>query len=183
MTYRSGMGDDDTLSHDMLSEASWYAVHTRSRHEKHVHARLQAFDTIEPFLPLREERRRWKDRWKLVQFPLFPGYMFVRSPLDELELVWQAKGVVRVVGGDCEHPTPVPDDQILRVRAVVDSGVRVEPCPYLKEGMMVRVLRGPLMGIEGIFVQRKNLGRIVMAVDLIGKAVATEIDQSDVEPT
>lgn len=113
---------------------------------------------------------------------MFPGYLFVRGKEDELKELWRTKGVVQVLGNGWDHPSPVPDEQIHRVRALVDSRVQVEPCPYLKRGVLVRVLRGPLMGLHGIFVQRKNLDRIVIAVDLIGKAVATEIDVGDVEP-
>lgn len=163
------------------SVLKWYAVHTRSRHEKMVHRQILV-STLEPFLPLRQERRRWKDRWKWVEFPMFPGYLFVRGKEDELKELWRTKGVVQVLGNGWDHPSPVPDEQIHRVRALVDSRVQVEPCPYLKRGVLVRVLRGPLMGLHGIFVQRKNLDRIVIAVDLIGKAVATEIDVGDVEP-
>ena len=159
----------------------WYAVHTRSRHEKHVHRQLAAAQ-LEAFLPLREERRRWKDRWKWVEFPMFPGYLFIHSTVEQLEVVWRAKGVASVLGNGWDQPTPVPDDQILRVRAIVDSGVQVEPHPYLQKGALVRVLRGPLMGVQGIFLRNKSLDRIVIAVDLIGKAVATEIDAGDVEP-
>jgi len=174
---RPGLAQADDLS----SGLKWYAVHTRSRHEKVVHRQILA-SPLEPFLPLRQERRRWKDRWKWVEFPMFPGYLFVRGQIDELREVWRTKGVVQVLGTGWDHPSPVPDEQIHRVRALVDSGVEVEPCPYLKTGMVVRVLRGPLMGVQGIFVRRRNLDRIVISVDLIGKAVATEIDIGDVEP-
>lgn len=165
----------------MLSRIDWYAVHTRSRHEKYVHKQLVAA-SMESFLPLREERRRWKDRWKLVEFPMFPGYLFIHANVSHLEAVWSVKGVVQVLGDGWERPTPVPDAQIERVQALVYSGVQVEPYPYLEKGTRVRVFRGPLMGIEGFFIRRKNLDRIVIRVDLIGKAVCTEIDSRDVEP-
>ena len=175
------MDEDERRSADSAALPQWYAVHTRSRHEKLVHAQLLGSE-VEPFLPLREERRRWKDRWKWVQFPLFPGYMFVRGAVEQLELVWRAKGVARVLGNSRGRPSPVPDAQVHRVRAVVDSGLQVEPCPYMQEGTLVRVFRGPLMGVEGIFVERRGLGRIVIRVDLIAKAVAAEIAEEDVEP-
>ena len=175
------VGAEQVPAAGLSCDLNWYAVHTRSRHEKMVHRQIAAC-ALESFLPLRQERRRWKDRWKWVEFPMFPGYLFVRGEIDGLEDVWRAKGVVQVLGRGTGHPTPVPDAQIHRVRAVVDSRVHMEPCPYLTRGTLVRVLRGPLMGVQGIFVQRKNLDRIVIAVDLIGKAVATEIDVGDVEP-
>ena len=79
---------------------------------------------VESFLPLREERRRWQDRWKLVEFPMFPGYLFVHSTVEGLEPVWRAKGVARVLGNARDKPTPVPDDQIHRVRAVAGPPMR-----------------------------------------------------------
>lgn len=182
MATRSSVDRNDA-QHDtgLLSRINWYAVHTRSRHEKHVHRQLVAA-SIESFLPLREERRRWKDRWKWVEFPMFPGYLFVHATGAHLETVWRARGVAQVLGAGWEHPTPVPEEQIARVQALIHSGVPVEPYPYLEKGTRIRVLRGPLMGIEGLFVKHRNLDRIVISVDLIGKAVCTEINSWDVEP-
>jgi len=163
------------------AQAHWYAVHTCSRHEKQVYQYMLAAD-VEPFLPLREERRKWKDRWKWVQFPLFPGYLFVRGGIEQIKRVRTIRGVAQVLGDGRGNVTPVPEKQIEHVRIMVDSGLRIEPYPHLKKGMLVRVLRGPLMGIEGVFVCRKSGDRIVISVDLIAKSVATEIDISDVEP-
>ena len=165
----------------LLSQVHWYAVHTRSRHEKLVHRQLEAAQ-VESFLPLRRDRRRWKYRHKWVDFPMFPGYLFVRGDGEALDLVYETRGVLRVLGNGRERPSPVDEDQIERVQIVVGSRVPVEPYPCLKEGTLVRVLRGALMGLVGILVQRRNLDRIVIKVDLIGKAVAAEIDASNVEP-
>ena len=146
-----------------------------------MHDQLLAAD-VESFLPLREERRRWKDRWKWVQFPLFPGYLFVHGGIVDAKTARAIRGVAHVLGDGSGRPTPVPGKQIEHVRIMVGSGVQVEPHPHLQEGTLVRVLRGPLMGVEGIFVQRKGMDRIVISVDLIAKSVATEIDAGDVEP-
>jgi len=90
--------------------ASWYALRTRSRHEKRVQDQLQARG-IEPFLPLVERWRQWKDRRKLVAFPLFSGYCFARFSLTERVAVPSTLGVVQIVGNQ-EGPIPVAEAEV-----------------------------------------------------------------------
>ncbi|MFQ5916151.1 MAG: transcription termination/antitermination NusG family protein, partial [Nitrospinota bacterium] len=122
--------------------AAWYAIRTRSRHEKHVRDELAKLG-VEPFLPLVDRRRRWKDRRKLVSFPLFPGYCFGRFslPNDRLRVV-TARGVVEILGTP-NGPVPVPEGEIERVRRLVSSTLPYDPHPYLDGGMRVEVIRGP----------------------------------------
>jgi transcription antitermination factor NusG len=158
----------------------WYAIRTRSRHEKRVHAILldRGFDA---FLPLWERWSRWKDRKKRVEFPLFPGYCFVFLDLASRLRILTAPGVVDFVGfGD--GPVAIPDAEIEAVRALVRGPLRYDPHPFLAEGMEVEVLRGPLRGVRGRLVRKDRTVRLVITVNLIRHAAAVEVDAADVRP-
>ncbi len=159
---------------------AWHAIRTRSRHEKLVHQQVTSRG-VEAFLPLVDRRRRWQDRWKTVSFPLFPGYCFARfSHQDRLRIV-TAVGVVQILGVN-GHPTPVPDHEIEAVRQLVTSTLPFDPHPYLKEGMEVEVVRGPLAGVRGILVRKGARARLVVAINLIQQAASVELDAADVIP-
>ena len=162
---------------------NWYATYTRSKHEQKVNDRLEK-KNIETFLPLIERWSRRKDRRKKIHLPLFPGYLFVRTKMDvhtHLEIL-KTDSVVRVL---CYNgkPAPIPDEQIHAIQVLVKNGMAVSPYPYLKEGMRVRVVNGPLIGVEGILLKTKpNKHRLVLSVDLLQESVSVEIDELDVEP-
>ena len=157
---------------------AWYAIRTRSRHEKLVNQQL-ASRGVEAFLPLVDRRRRWKDRWKTVSFPLFPGYCFARfGPSDRLAVL-TAVGAVQVLGIN-GHPTPVPDHEIDAVRQLITSTLPFDPHPYLREGMEVEVMRGPLAGVRGMLVRKGRHARFVVAIHLIQQAASVEVDAADV---
>ena len=157
-----------------LPAPAWYAVYTRSRHEKAVDRYLRG-ESIESFLPLHDVLSQWKDRRKWVKKPLFPGYLFVHMLRESFWRVRSAPGVVHVVANG-DGPVAVPDEQVEAVRRMVEKPVSVVAWPYLREGRRVRVRTGPLIGIEGFIVERKKTYRLVVSVDLLGRSVATEID-------
>jgi len=160
--------------------ASWYALRTRSRHEKLVNEQVAARG-LEAFLPLVDRRRRWKDRWKIVSFPLFPGYCFARFPHHDRLAVLTAVGVIQVLGIN-GNAIPIPDQEIEAVRLLVTSTLPLDPHPYLREGMEVEVVRGPLAGVRGILVRKGNHARFVVAIHLIQQAASVELDAADVRP-
>ena len=131
------------------SEARWYAVYTRSRHEKAVAEELWQRE-IESFLPFREVVSQWKDRRKSVQFPLFPGYLFAHFSVRERRLhILKVPSVVRIIGFNNE-PLPIPDEQIQAVKTLVFSTLPYDPHPYVTTGDRVRIIRGPLRGLTRI---------------------------------
>ncbi len=156
----------------------WYAIKTRSRHEKLVTQQLLSRH-LETFLPLVDRRRRWKDRWKHVSFPLFPGYCFVRFPYQDRLKVLSAVGVVQILGIN-GYPVPIPDHEIESIRQLVTSILPLDPHPYLKEGMEVEVVRGPLTGVRGVLVRKGTRARLVVAIHLIQQAASVELDAGDV---
>ena len=159
---------------------AWYAIRTRSRHEKLVHQQLGSRG-VDSFLPTVDRRRRWKDRWKTVSFPLFPGYCFARFPYQDRLSVLTAVGVVQILGIN-GHATPVPDHEIDAVRLLVTSTLPLDPHPYLREGMEVEVIRGPLEGVRGVLVRKGSRARLVVAIHLIQQAASVELDAADVRP-
>ena len=137
---------------------------------------------VEYFLPLYETVRRWKDR-KVVrlQLPLFPGYVFVRLPLAERLRVLQVPGVARLVGfGDM--PAPLEDTDIEAVRKGWQGQIKMQPHPYVCEGRKLRILRGPLAGMDGILLRRKGRSRLVLSIDLIMRSVIVDVDADDILP-
>ena len=160
----------------------WYAVHTRSRHEKQVDLFLSERG-VETFLPLVHTLSRRRDRKKYVDIPLFPGYLFVFTEKGRLLFdVKYTRGVTRIIGTDLDAPTPIPDKQILDIKSIMETEVKLDPFPYLKKGRMVRVKSGPLKGLEGILVERKGHYKLVIKIDLLQKGAAAEVYISDIEP-
>jgi transcription elongation factor/antiterminator RfaH len=161
-------------NHPSLSALRWYALYTRPRHEKAVAEQLIKRE-MEAFLPVREVLSRWKDRRKLVQLPLFPGYVFVRASLTHKRRVVSTDGVVRMVSFQ-GTPAPIPDEEIEAVREICLTKLPCDPYPYLTEGRWVRVVRGPLDGLTGILVRKKSKHRLVVSIDILQQSVAVEID-------
>jgi transcription antitermination factor NusG len=147
----------------------WFAVWTRSRHEKLVRDQLQQ-KHVEVFLPTITKWSRWKDRKKQIEWPLFPGYCFARfDAVDRLPIL-KCDGVVTIVGTE-GLPSPIPPVEIDSIRQLIESELAFDPCPLIKEGMMVEVKAGPLKGVVGRLVRKGSHARLVLSVDLIGQAV------------
>ncbi len=137
---------------------------------------------FEVFLPLYESIRRWKDRKILLSLPLFPGYLFVRGGLDRKLHVVTTPGINMILYRGEEVAT-IPDQEIAAIQRAVDGRSRIEPHPFLKCGMRVRVTRGSLEGVEGILTRKKNLLRLVLSVEMLAQSVAVEVHAADVEPS
>jgi len=158
----------------------WYALRTRSRHEKQVRDRL-ASQGVEHLLPTIMRLSRWKDRKKEIEVPLFSGYCFTRFPWPKRTVVLKVFGVVDIVGGG-SSPEAIPDDEIEALKTLMASKLPYDAHPYLHEGMAVEVKRGPLEGVRGILVRKDKRHRLVISVHLIQQAAAVEIDTADVVP-
>jgi len=157
----------------------WFALWTRSRHEKLVRDQLQQ-KQVEVFLPTITKWSRWKDRKKQVEWPLFPGYCFARFDAADRLPILKCEGVVTIVGTE-GYPSPIPPIEIDSIRQLIDSELAFDPCPLIKEGMMVEVKAGPLKGVVGRLVRKGSHARLVLSVDLIGQAVSVEVDAADVK--
>src|SRR6266568_4708878 len=160
-------------------EPRWYVAHTSANHEKRVTQQLLE-RSVEHFLPLYDSVRRWKDRRMKLQVPLFPGYVFVRLPLRDRLKVLQIPGVARLISFNGQ-PAALPDNEIEALRAGLAAQLRAEPHPYLTVGRRVRVRRGPLEGVEGILIRKKNAYRVVLSLDVIRRSAWVEVNARDLE--
>lgn len=161
-------------------EERWYAVWTRSRHEKLVAAKLENMG-VPTYLPLVTEVHHWSDRRKVVQVPLFPGYVFIHVPtLNEARsILFRVGGFVGIVGNG--QGTAIPDEQIESVRTLLTNSARYQNHPFLKVGQRVRIRGGALDGIEGILLERRGETSLVVSIELIQRSLAVRIDGYDVE--
>jgi transcription antitermination factor NusG len=156
----------------------WFALQAKMRQETVVADHLQG-KGYEWFLPLYRERRRWSDRFKEVDSPLFPGYLFCRfNPLDRLPIL-KTPGVTQIVGYN-HVPVPVDEHEIEAIRKLIESGVPNFPCAYLEVGSKVRIEAGALRGLEGTLTELKGKRRLVLSITLLQRSVAVEIDSDAV---
>ncbi len=157
----------------------WFALQVVPKHEKSVDNILE-HRGYNHFLPTHCVRRRWSDRVKVVEQPLFPGYVFCRSQSNLMEVIRGSPGIIRIVafGG---RPHPVPDKEIEALQQIVRGKREYSAFPYLNVGQKVRVISGPLTGISGTIRRFKNHDRLVISLDVIMKSVSVEIDQSEVD--
>ena len=153
----------------------WYAVRVRSHCERLASSTLQA-KGYQQFLPEVRSRRRWSDRTKELQVPLFPGYVFCRFDAAHRVPILESPGVVGIVGFG-SLLAPIPAEEILAVETMLRLCRHVEPYPSLPIGQKIRIEHGPLAGVEGIVVAFKNGFRLVASVTLLQRSVSVEIDR------
>lgn len=163
------------------NQASWYALYTRSRHEKTVNQELVR-KGVETFLPLRRVTRHWSDRKKIIEEPLFRGYLFVYIPIRERLAILKTSGVVGFVGRTQLNPTEVPGQEISSVRRLVEQEIQVDPFPYLREGKRVYIRSGPFKGIEGFIIRKDKHCRLVISLNLLMQSLSIQVDAACVEP-
>lgn len=160
---------------------SWYAVQTRARHERVVMQRFQD-KGLTAFLPVVTEKRRWSDRWKEVEMPLFSCYVFVKimaTNEDRLRVLC-TDSVFDFVGAT-RQGTPIPDEQIEAVQTIVNERMNWETFPFLKIGQRVRIRSGSLTGVEGILVSRNGKRSVVVSVDAIQRSLAVRVEGYEIE--
>jgi transcription antitermination factor NusG len=157
----------------------WFALQVRTRHERWVASHLEG-SGFELFLPLYKCRKRWSDRVKESELPLFPGYLFCRmDPQDRLPIL-KTPGVIQIVGFN-HKPVPVDEVEISSLQRLVSSGVPNQPWPYIQVGEQVRIESGPLRGLEGRVVEFKGNHRLVLSITLLQRSVAVEMDSAFVQ--
>jgi len=170
----------DTIYGRLNYEEHWYALTTRSRHEKRVNERLQK-KAINCYLPLYSTIRYWSDRKKKVSEPLFSCYLFVKITLKNRLQVLQTDGAVRLVAFN-NVPVPIPEEQIDAIRRLLKENVAMQKADYWTVGQRVEVVHGPLQGLKGILQQIKGHSRLVIAIDGIQQAISVEIDADVLQP-
>jgi transcription antitermination factor NusG len=159
---------------------NWFALQVRSRWEGTTAGLLRG-KGLETLLPTFTTKRKWSDRVKVVESPLFPGYVFCRFDVHNRLPVLITPGVISVVGRG-KTPIAVDDTEILSIQAAIGSGVHMEPWPYVKIGERVRIKDDVLDGMEGILTSFKGSHRVIISVSLLRRSVALEIDRSRITP-
>ena len=183
-TERGGKFESKTVLHGWLSrpdQAPSYALRIQSRLGSVASTTLRG-KGYEEFLPLYRSRRRWSDRIKEIQLPLFPGYLFYRFDVgDRLMPILTTPGVIGIVGAG-KTPAPVDLDEIEAIRVILRSGLAAQPWPSLRVGSEVYIERGPLAGLEGIITNTDKVYRLIVSVSLLQRSVAVEIDRDWARP-
>jgi transcription antitermination factor NusG len=164
-------------------ESSWYAVHTRARHEKRIAAQFDE-KRVYTFLPVLRQIHRWSDRRSSVEVPMFSCYAFVRmvQTSDERLKVLRTPGVLGFVGSE-GNGTPIPDEQIESLKKAISMHVQCFPHPFLSAGRRVRIRGGSLDGVEGILVRQGADQSVVVSVELLHRSVAIRVEGYDIEST
>lgn len=173
----AGLGGNDGSTD--CSVARWYAAYTKARHEKKVAAHLE-MKQVEVFLPLYKTTHMWNKRRAVLDLPLFPGYIFVRTSLQDRLRVLGAPGLIQLVGSR-GVPIPLSDAEVQQLRTCLSLGLNAEPVPYLHSGDVVRILDGPLEGWKGKVLRRDGETRLVLSVDLIMRSVAVKVEACHLE--
>jgi transcription antitermination factor NusG len=164
-----------------LSEApSWFALTVKPQHERAVTEQLGAH-SLEAYVPLYRSKRRWSDRIKTIQVPLFPQYVFSRFPVERRLTVMALPSVSSIVsfGG---VPCPITQREIDILKLLTSQDYPLMPWPFLRMGQRVRVRQGPLFGLEGMLVREKAAYRVVVSVEMLQRAVAVELERDLLEP-
>jgi transcription antitermination factor NusG len=177
------MADTANSGCDSRSEHAvrWYGIHTRHQHEMSV-ASILSNKGFKVFYPTYESVRKWKDRSKKLSLPLFPGYLFLADDVEQKLLIVSTPGVCAILSFAGE-PALIPSAEIEALRRSIDSRYKLTPHPFLNTGDRLRIKSGPLAGTEGILTRKKDIYRLVLSVEMLGRSAAVEIDASIVERT
>jgi transcription antitermination factor NusG len=166
------------------SGLKWYACYTKARHEKRVAEQLR-LRGIEEFLPLVPRVSQWKDRRRLVEFPLFPSYVFGRFELSEAHLVLGLPGVASLVKLN-GTPVAIPAEELDNVRlfaaALRNSGATADAAAWVSAGQWVEVVSGPFTGVQGVVVERRRRTRVLVGLTGIGQGLEVDIDAGALRP-
>jgi len=165
-----------------MIDANWYALWVKSRYEFVTAGELQC-KGIEHFLPFVTKVRQWNDRVKRINFPLFPGYLFVHVArrADAFLNVVKSRGAVALVALEPGYPTPVALQEVESLKLLMESGKPIEIYPTLQEGTSVRIRRGPLSGAVGVLATRADEYRFTVNINILGRSVGLKIFADDVE--
>ena len=162
------------------SGEAWFALRVRPRHEKSVSSALAQM-SYEEFLPLYRGMRKWSDRFQPVDIPLFPGYVFSRFPVHDRFPILALPGVLHLVSVG-KTPIPVEEGEITALQLVQESGLLMQPWPFLRVGQRVRIEDGPLRNVEGILTGIKDSCQVVLSITLLQRSVAVSVPREWIRP-
>lgn len=167
----------------MGTTAEWFAIYVKSRHEFVSHGELVKKGIV-AYLPTVKKLSRWKDRQKSVEFPLFPGYLFVNIPArpEEYLHVLKTRGVVNMLHSEPGSPAALLEEEISSLRLMLESGAELSIYPQLKEGSEVTIKKGPLKGARGLVAKQADQFMFMVNIHILGRSVAVRTYADDLEP-
>ena len=153
----------------------WIAIYTRPRHEKTVEQELisKGFET---YLPILRERRKWSDRKKWVEFPMFRSYVFTHITFNQVLPVLETISVVKIIKFGNE-PAIVQDEHIEGIKLMIEGGYNPQTTDYFLRGDQVKVCDGPIKGLSGEVVRLDDHDRLVIRIDAIQHSVSVQIER------
>jgi transcription antitermination factor NusG len=162
-----------------IQHVFWYALYTKSRHEKKVDNQLKE-KGIESYLPLKKVLKQWSDRKKWVEEPLFRSYIFIHADLKGRHRALYADGVLKLVTFG-ENPALVREEEIDTIKRILSENTDAEACSTVSVGDIVEIARGPLMGIRGRLEEIRGSRRLVIVIDSIRQALRFNVDLADIK--
>jgi transcription antitermination factor NusG len=163
-----------------VHQSPWFALRIRHRCEQYSTSYL-SYHGFTVCFPTYEVERRWSDRVKQLQLPLFPGYIFCQMAPGQKSAVLSAPGVVQLVSIG-NTPVPVEPAEMEGVLRSVECGFGLEPAELPRPEDRVLILSGPFRGLEGVFVERRKQRTLILSVTLLQRAIAVELDATAVRP-
>ena len=157
---------------------SWHVLHTKSRQEKVVAADLAAMG-IAYYLPLVRQVRYYGRRKARVAMPLFPGYVFLRGSLEQVYAADRTRRIANIISVNAQDQL---DWELKNLHLALTKDAELTPFPFLKKGVRVEVRSGPFRGLQGVIEGRASANRLILQVDLLGRAVSLEIDPTLLDP-
>ena len=173
----------DPTSPAIEQSFAWYAVRVRTGREKKIADALtrKGPKECECLVPTYREKRKWSDRTKVLELPIFPGYVFFYFDIDVRLPVMQTPGVIEIVGIG-KIPQALDSREMEHIRSVTRVGHPARPSPFLKTGQRVRITAGPLTGVEGILTKRRGELLVVLSVSMLEKALSVVVESDSVRP-
>ena len=165
---------------NIIRSKQWYALYTKSRHESCVN-NLLAKKSVESFFPQMHVLSRRKDRRKMIDVPMFPGYLFVKTVLNSPEhlSILKSPGAVILIG-NTHGAIPIPEESIASLMILTNKdALEIGPCYH--EGDLVMIMNGPFVGVTGIFCRQKGGGKVMVNIDALGQSVAVELEMADIQ--
>ncbi|QNN24870.1 hypothetical protein HED60_22175 [Planctomycetales bacterium ZRK34] len=174
MTHQSNMGANSEFAVDLPTQGDWFVLHTRSRQEKALTADLLAMN-VGVYLPLQSQIRFHGQRKVKARLPLFPGYLFLRGTREQAFLADRTRRVANIITVNDQQTI---DCQLRNLHLALSQEAPLDPYPYLQKGTWVEVTAGPFRGLQGVVENRLSADRLLLQIDMLGRAMSLEIDPS-----
>jgi transcription antitermination factor NusG len=160
------------LTRSSRPHASWHVLHTLSRQEKSLSRDLLAMN-VAHYVPLVRHIRYYGKRKAVVEEPLFPGYVFLLGSLDEAYVADRTKRVANIIKVNDQDRM---EWELRNLQLALGRNATLNPFPHLRKGLRVHIRSGPFQGIEGLIEDRTRNNRVLLQVDVLGRAVGLEVD-------